>query len=299
LLKYRQKGGAIFPCQECVQEHDVAALLTGFANKGTPQLEEFVKLQGKMQDVAASVDRIEVFAADSADSMRRTLKAVSIEVSDCPRLFSIGRGRRTLLSRIRVGQMPIRLSLWCEHPGEWHPTDGSYDVQVDRQWWASVKPYAAMVFRALKLASSLAGAVVDTGIGSGSLAVAKEDLEAMAGLLEDFSTDLTPVDKSVEFDSERIGLSLAEGESLRAFRRMLFEIDETHSFGGLRRVLSASGDLLWVCQQHYALYDPGLPDLSNSAASLDRSPSVPVQSQRTEQESSLTDNGNGGDKGRL
>jgi hypothetical protein len=37
--------------------------------------------------------------------------------------------------------------------------------------------------------------------------------------------------------------------------------DESRIFGGLRRVLDPSGDLIWVCADHYPVYDPGLPDL--------------------------------------
>jgi internalin A len=33
--------------------------------------------------------------------------------------------------------------------------------------------------------------------------------------------------------------------------------------GDLRRVMTSSGDYLWVCPDvHYRLYDPGLPRLS-------------------------------------
>ena len=37
--------------------------------------------------------------------------------------------------------------------------------------------------------------------------------------------------------------------------------DQTQEWGRLRRVLSATGDYLWVCPTHYRVYDPGLPVL--------------------------------------
>jgi hypothetical protein len=56
-------------------------------------------------------------------------------------------------------------------------------------------------------------------------------------------------------------LTRAEGESLRAVRQLIFEHDRSHHFAGLRRSLTASGDFLWLCPDHYAEYDRGLPQL--------------------------------------
>lgn len=54
-------------------------------------------------------------------------------------------------------------------------------------------------------------------------------------------------------------LTAAEGAALRALRTIIFEHDPLRAFGGLRRVQSSAGDLLWVCEYHYTDYDPGLP----------------------------------------
>ena len=54
-------------------------------------------------------------------------------------------------------------------------------------------------------------------------------------------------------------LTEAEGAALRALRTIIFEHDALRAFGGLRRVQAPAGDLLWVCENHYADYDPGLP----------------------------------------
>lgn len=61
--------------------------------------------------------------------------------------------------------------------------------------------------------------------------------------------------------SPESGLTLAEGQSLRTFRELRFEMDRPRAFGGLRRVLAPDGQFLWVCAQHYPVYDPGLPDI--------------------------------------
>jgi internalin A len=53
----------------------------------------------------------------------------------------------------------------------------------------------------------------------------------------------------------------AEGEGLYFLRMLLVELDPSRVFGDLRRVLDAAGDYLWVCEDHYSEYDPGLPIL--------------------------------------
>jgi len=57
-------------------------------------------------------------------------------------------------------------------------------------------------------------------------------------------------------------LTEAEGQALRAIRAVIFERDPLQAFGGMRRVMAPSGDLLWVCKDHYPHYDPGLPTFS-------------------------------------
>ena len=68
-------------------------------------------------------------------------------------------------------------------------------------------------------------------------------------------------------DSDAVGLAgtagsqltPAEGQALRMIRVILFEHDHLRAFGGMRRVQAPSGELLWVCTEHYHEYDPGLP----------------------------------------
>ena len=63
--------------------------------------------------------------------------------------------------------------------------------------------------------------------------------------------------------SEYVRNIRAEGGALRAMRALLIKLDPTMRFGDLRRVMTPSGDYIWVCPNiHYREYDPGLPRLS-------------------------------------
>ena len=89
LLRFRENGGFRHTCLECLAEHDVSRLLTGFeVPRGLP-VAELEELQRQVEEVAGGVRRIEGIAADTAESVRRLLRMASTEVLDCPRLFSI------------------------------------------------------------------------------------------------------------------------------------------------------------------------------------------------------------------
>lgn len=90
------------------------------------------------------------------------------------------------------------------------------------------------------------------------VAIANKDIAEMRALLDGIPDHGDELDFSLSSHTE---LTRAEAAGLRALRSALLEIDRVQSFGGLRRVLTASGDLLWVCPRHYPEYDPGLPVL--------------------------------------
>lgn len=51
---------------------------------------------------------------------------------------------------------------------------------------------------------------------------------------------------------------------MRAVRTAIFQHDPNKAFGDMRRVLTAAGDYLWICPDHYGDYDPGLPSIPDS-----------------------------------
>ena len=56
--------------------------------------------------------------------------------------------------------------------------------------------------------------------------------------------------------------SSAEGAGLRELHSLLLDLDPGKTWGNLRRVLTPTGDYLWLCPTHYREYDPGLPVLT-------------------------------------
>ena len=60
----------------------------------------------------------------------------------------------------------------------------------------------------------------------------------------------------------------SEAEGLRAFHDLLEHVGWKPGAASLRRVTDKrTGDILWVCPEHYKIYDPGLPILPPSESS--------------------------------
>ena len=210
--------------------------------------------------IERGVMRVEGQAAEIAESVRRVLRVLSTEVTDCPRLFTLAHERPAGSRRARVYQHHYRLTLWCEHPGYWHPwAPASYDLDTPREWFAQISPYALLLVRTLQLVVPLGASIVGVLLTPDQLARARADLHLMETLVADLPRTLDQDRGGFSITGPVGQLTAAQGQALRAVRAVLFRNDQLRVFGGMRRVLTPSGDFLWVCPDHYPEYDPGLP----------------------------------------
>jgi internalin A len=259
VTKLRERGLIKVPCMECAQEYEVSLLLTGFPLMDQPLGTKLSQLHDQLMRIEGGVARTEHYAATTAESVRRVLRAVSAEVTDCPRLFTLIRDQPTGPRRLRFFQQHYRLTLWCEHPGHWHPCTRGYELDPPRDWFAAIGPYAALVVKTLQLAVPLAGSVAaNILLPADQFERARDDLQLMEAIVAELSAKPRRNPGGVGADPAD-GLTAAEGQGLRGLRAQLFDQDRSRAFGGLRRVLAATGDFLWVCPDHYREYDPGLP----------------------------------------
>ncbi|MEV5820988.1 COR domain-containing protein [Micromonospora haikouensis] len=291
LLRRREKGRIMCDCLECDEDHEISLLLTGF-NSTQVEIrshlealhEELGAIHSSIGRMEGTVQRVEVFAAQSADSLRRVLKVVSAEVVDCPRMFTLALPPRqagilepaALLRERRIMFQLVYLTLWCEHPGEWHPWEpATYELKQEREWLVKIAPYANFVLKTLRLAVPIAGAFSGVMLSKQSIEDLSKRIELMKVLSEKLPAAVERQERLEELPKNE--LTKAEGQALRGLRALLFRYDENRSFGDLRRVGAPSGELLWVCPRHYHQYDPGLPDLPNSSTRLESSETVGIE----------------------
>ena len=287
LARFRENGQQSTGCYECGELRDIGGLLTGFTppsesltvqlNDVQYQLTGFAaQVGGQLAEIASGIGGLNSQAtelarqtAQTADLVRRVLGFIAVEVTDCPRLFTLGRRNYRFVDRMRLHQEHYELTLWCEHPGAEHPcVEATYSIDQDKKWFAEIAPYARLVVKTLQLAVPVAAALDLVALPTARRDDARARLDVMKSIIEDIP-DIAPdlVDRELalsEFaDPQQVASQLprAEGQALRFVRRIIFEKDPDHAFGDLRRVQSSAGDLLWVCADHYREYDPGLPVL--------------------------------------
>lgn len=261
LLRVREAAQtSTVACMECAQLQEISALLTGFAVTDQPLGIELAQIHEQLNRIEDGVIRAEGQAAEAAESVRRVMRVISAEVTDCPHLFTLTPDRPTGGRRAKVYQHHYGLTLWCEHPGYWHPwAPASYELNPSKDWFLKIRPYATLIIKTLQLVVPLAGSIAIASLPQGQIESAEAHLELMKALVDDLPKDSTE-DLGSAISTETLGqLTSAEGQALRAIRAIIFEKDKVRAFGGLRRVQAPSGEFLWVCKDHYPEYDPGLP----------------------------------------
>jgi internalin A len=268
LVVYREEGLNTYLCTTCRIRHDVTALLTGFSPTAAAEPE-----QDLLTQIASGVARIEEGigqvageVAEVADRVRQVLKAVSAEVNDCPLLFTLAQIRPQGVHRLRVDRQHFRLTLWCEHSDHWHPWAGAtYEFDQPQEWLVKISPYANLILTILRSAVPAAAATAGVVMTAEQLKHASSELQLMTVLaselpsLESGTSAAWPLEPSSAQPSAQ-----AQGQAMRAIRTVIFERDPARAFGDMRRVLTAAGDYLWICPDHYGSYDPGLPAIPGS-----------------------------------
>jgi len=269
----REQGRTKAGCQECYVDHDVEQLLTGFPRpvQLTVDLQRtlesmnsrVVTMSNTVERTEARVKEISAQAAESAHHLRLLLTAAQQEVDDCPRLFTLTQEKGP---RVNAFERRYRLVLWCEYPGGPHPlTERSYELGQPREWFVRIRPYVAVMIKALQVAVPAAAAASTLVLPPDLLNSVQVDFDVMRDLVRDVGEISVGRGGAAELD-ETVGdgdgpLSRAEGEALRAFRRLLFEKDKSRRFAGLRPWLAVTEDYLWLCPHHYAEYARGFPQL--------------------------------------
>ena len=261
LLRLRERKRTSVLCMECIRDYQLSELLTGFSAPEQPLAAKLEEIYSQLITVRGSVQRTESQAAEIAESVRKVVKVVNAEVTDCPRLFTLAPQRPAGRKRLRLDQDHYRLTLWCEHPGYWHPWfPASYELDLPKEWVTAISPYMTLVLRTLQLVIPITGSVADILLSPDDLARARSALKFM----NDFVSELPREPENGREPAELAPggqLTAAEGSALRGLRAVLFEHDRPRKFGDLRRVQAPSSDFVWVCPHHYADYDPGLPSI--------------------------------------
>jgi hypothetical protein len=178
-------------------------------------------------------------------------------------LFTFQR-RGAVFSLKQLFTEPLELQLWCEAEGCQHPVYdlGIYPIDKTRDWVTALAPYANFVLGVLKTVSAIAAPAINVTFGAKTTETwgIKDKLDLTKAIL-----DKLPAVK-VEHSSVKPNDVLTEPErsGILALHRLLNELDPTQVKLGLRRVATYTGDYRWLCDHHYAAWQPNIPDVIQS-----------------------------------
>jgi internalin A len=249
LVRAREVTKRTLECRKCFQDIDVSQLLTGFEAPQAPIEQQLVEVQRLLSNGVA-------LQSETSEVVRRLLRAVAAETPECPRLFSI----EPMQSKWSdIGMLRMKLRLWCEHPGCEHSVGQPMEFKKSKDWFRKVAPYLDVVARTLRLVVPLAGPAVEIALSDSDAKLVAPELKEMEKVCAYFLAG--QLDAGFDGSKTHEGFTRAQGSALREFQVLLLEVDKSKTWGGLRRVQASTGDYLWVCPEHYAQYDPGLPRL--------------------------------------
>jgi len=178
--------------------------------------------------------------------------------SHCPNIFAL-RPRDTSNWHKAIVGRKVDLQLYCQAPGQWHPTErgGLYALDQPAEWIAATAPYIRRLVSVLKFATPLISPILGAALPDYS-EIIKNDLHLIEQLLQvlpDIREDPEPrLAKAMHEATDGLDAQRAEGAALRALRLLLDEKDPEQHWGELRKVLTPEGHYLWLCESHALAY---------------------------------------------
>lgn len=144
----------------------------------------------------------------------------------------------------------IRITLWCTHPGEWHPVpEASYETSLPKDWFVRALPYLKTTLRVLQFAPVIASTVP----GASEI---RDHLQMLHAICKSIEEELsrTGTRAAMDNDARLWGTERSEGPLEREVKKLLLKLGESNSFAPLHKVITPIGAVAWVCPVHFELY---------------------------------------------
>jgi internalin A len=130
--------------------------------------------------------------------------------------------------------------------------DDSYTIRQPKEWWVQVLPWLKYTIEFLKFAIPLSAA----GAAVYDDATAKK-YENQIKLLEQMVESLPSLAETSD-DVRRLRTAQTDeltGAALRALYHLLDQLDPSHYWQNLNRIITPYGGILWLCPEHRREYE--------------------------------------------
>ncbi len=263
LIKAREKRRDTIECPEAFEDVSVSDLFLGWEIKTQEEVSATIDdLMRELKKQGATLEELQAGQREMiAVTQLNFTKIYSMEQSKieshCPNIFVLRpSGSRSWVKKV-IGEK-VELQLYCQAPGEWHPTKegGCYPVKKPAEWLTNVGPYIQNMAKVLKTFTPLAAVALGAYLPKEIFETIEQDLR----LTNELIMILPEITESSghrlgEIPHESDEPLPVEGASLRAIRRLLDKEDSAQHWGGLKKVLTPEGHYLWLCEHHAAEYE--------------------------------------------
>ncbi len=172
----------------------------------------------------------------------------------CPNLFTLKPQDKAFFKK-SLDADEFELQLYCQQPGCIHAAEGGkYTVKIPKKWLKAISPYYTKMLKVMKwvipVLQPAAGEILDEAM--------LKEMDSSIGLLKsyaDMMPGLMPGEKETDLlDRDYDEPYLAGGPELRMLRQVLGKTDTASHWGGLDRVVTPGGHILWLCKEHAKEY---------------------------------------------
>jgi internalin A len=176
--------------------------------------------------------------------------------AECPNTFFLMSGDNKPFDPKNCVGRDYRLYLVCQHPPGPHNVGDSYQLRKSREWWTTVGPWFNHLVNFLKFAVPM-GKAVGVVVEAVDILPDIKQLQANIDLLEQITQNLPELasyDSMKDMNEQTDQYQRTVGPALRALHNFLNEVDPIQLWGGLDKILTPDGNILWLCDRHRQQY---------------------------------------------
>lgn len=266
LVRRMEAGKHTIDCPDTLIEVSVPMLLYGIHTSTDQQImidikQEQQSIEKKLNNLQKLDAILEKLNQQSELIGRNFTRQWNLEMHkmgvDCPSTFILMLGGDTIFNPKNWISQEYLLYLICQHPPGPHRVKDSYTLRKGKDWWVTVSPWLNRLINFLKFAVPMFKAIEALYDAE---ATDVKQLQASIGLMGQITSSLLELPEmdntkhvikpsQLDFDQQSIG------PALRALQAFLKEIDTNEIWGGLHKILTPDGNILWLCEKHSKQYE--------------------------------------------
>ncbi|MCP4130276.1 MAG: GTPase, partial [bacterium] len=242
-------------CPKAMEDVDVSKLLFGISSATHEDLVEKIrksvskdiKKELKKEHKKQNEELIKLVQIEFLNSYKHQQEIMDIT---CPNVFTLKPKHKNWLTR-SVESHDFELRLFCQKPGHWHPVkEGKYDIKIPKQWLITIAPYYNKIIKYLKWIAPAFLPLSGSLLSEADYADYKDEITAGGK----WANKLDSVDTNGDDLDSAAYMHQASGAELRQVRELLKKADPQKVWGGLERVSTPEGHILWLCPEHKEEY---------------------------------------------